>query len=104
MNHIATETGETYFKPQQLGRECDVYLSTGGTVSNDLMSRYQGGVKTDGRNRGKRLALGGKRETRRMFSWPKPKTNCVLCKGNNFHPLSKCYQFKKLSVEDRVER
>ncbi|GFW78203.1 integrase catalytic domain-containing protein [Trichonephila clavipes] len=31
------------------------------------------------------------------------KTNCVLCKGNNFHPLSKCYQFKKLSVEDRVE-
>ncbi|GFT82954.1 DUF1758 domain-containing protein [Trichonephila clavipes] len=32
------------------------------------------------------------------------KTNCVLCKGNNFHPLSKCYQFKKLiTVEDRVE-
>ncbi|GFV07313.1 DUF1758 domain-containing protein [Trichonephila clavipes] len=31
------------------------------------------------------------------------KPNCVLCKGNNFHPLSKCYQFKKLSVEDRVE-
>ncbi|GFX23049.1 integrase catalytic domain-containing protein [Trichonephila clavipes] len=31
------------------------------------------------------------------------KTNCVLCKGNNFYPLSKCYQFKKLSVEDRVE-
>ncbi|GFV17540.1 DUF1758 domain-containing protein [Trichonephila clavipes] len=27
MNHIATKQGETYFKPQQLGRECDVYLS-----------------------------------------------------------------------------
>ncbi|GFT06214.1 integrase catalytic domain-containing protein [Trichonephila clavipes] len=52
MNHIATKQGETYFKPQQLGRECDVYLSTRGKVSNDLMSRNPGsGVKTDGRYR-----------------------------------------------------
>ncbi|GFX31321.1 DUF1758 domain-containing protein [Trichonephila clavipes] len=71
MNHIATKRGETYFKPQQLGRECDVYLSARGKVSNDLMSRNPGsGVKTDGRNR---LQTVGKRETRRMFSWPKPK-------------------------------
>ncbi|GFX16736.1 rac GTPase-activating protein 1 [Trichonephila clavipes] len=49
MNHIATKQGETYFKPQQLGRECDAYLSARGKVSNDLMSRYPGsGVKTDG--------------------------------------------------------
>ncbi|GFT45999.1 integrase catalytic domain-containing protein [Trichonephila clavipes] len=49
MNHIATKQRETYFKPQQLGRECDVYLSTKGKVSNDLMSRNPGsGVKTDG--------------------------------------------------------
>ncbi|GFW63257.1 integrase catalytic domain-containing protein [Trichonephila clavipes] len=48
MNHIATKQGETYFKPQQLGRECDVYLSARGKVSNDLMSRNPGsGVKTD---------------------------------------------------------
>ncbi|GFX75853.1 integrase catalytic domain-containing protein [Trichonephila clavipes] len=52
LNHIATKQGETYFKPQQLGRECDVYLSMRGKVSNDLMSRNPGsGVKTDGRNR-----------------------------------------------------
>ncbi|GFX42709.1 integrase catalytic domain-containing protein [Trichonephila clavipes] len=52
MNHIATKQGETYFKPQQLGRECDVYLSPRGKVSNNLMSRNPGsGVKTDGRNR-----------------------------------------------------
>ncbi|GFV75186.1 integrase catalytic domain-containing protein [Trichonephila clavipes] len=52
MNHIATKQRETYFKPQQLGRECDVYLSARGKVSNDLMSRNPGsGVKTDGRNR-----------------------------------------------------
>ncbi|GFS76804.1 DUF1758 domain-containing protein [Trichonephila clavipes] len=51
-NHIATKQGETYFKPQQLGREYDVYLSARGKVSNDLMSRNPGsGVKTDGRNR-----------------------------------------------------
>ncbi|GFW73629.1 integrase catalytic domain-containing protein [Trichonephila clavipes] len=42
INHIATKQGETYFKPQQLGRECDVYLSARGKVSNDLMSRNPG--------------------------------------------------------------
>ncbi|GFX40260.1 integrase catalytic domain-containing protein [Trichonephila clavipes] len=42
MNHIATKQGETYFKPQQLGRECNVYLSARGKVSNDLMSRNPG--------------------------------------------------------------
>ncbi|GFU70651.1 DUF1758 domain-containing protein [Trichonephila clavipes] len=52
----------------------------------------------------RRLALDGERETRRMFSWPKPKQIVFYVRGyNNFHPLSKCYQFKKLSVEDRVE-
>ncbi|GFU81462.1 integrase catalytic domain-containing protein [Trichonephila clavipes] len=53
MNHIATQQGETYFKPQQLERACNVYLSARGKVSNDLMSRNPGsGVKTDGRNKG----------------------------------------------------
>ncbi|GFT84261.1 integrase catalytic domain-containing protein [Trichonephila clavipes] len=52
-NHIATKQGETYFKPQQLGRECDVYLSVRGKVSNALRSRNPGRrVKRDGRNRG----------------------------------------------------
>ncbi|GFT87992.1 integrase catalytic domain-containing protein [Trichonephila clavipes] len=104
MNHIATKQGETYFKPQQLGRECDVYLSAKGKVSNDLMSRNPGsGVKTDGQNRGQTVGtLQQERNSSNVFV-AETKTNCVLCKGNNFHPLSKCYQFKKLSVEDRVE-
>ncbi|GFX13814.1 probable RNA-directed DNA polymerase from transposon X-element [Trichonephila clavipes] len=104
MTHIATKQGETYFKPQQLGRECDVYLSARGKVSNDLMSRNPGsGVKTDGRNRLQMVGtLRRERNSSNVFV-TETKTNCVLCKGNNFHPLSKCYQFKKLSVEDKVE-
>ncbi|GFW14960.1 integrase catalytic domain-containing protein [Trichonephila clavipes] len=104
MTHIATKQGETYFKPQQLGRECDVYLSARGKVSNDLMSRNPGsGVKTDGRNRLQMVGtLRRERNSSKVFV-AETKPNCVLCKGNNFHPLSKCYQFKKLSVEDRVE-
>ncbi|GFU27225.1 integrase catalytic domain-containing protein [Trichonephila clavipes] len=103
-NHIATKQGEKYFKPQQLGRECDVYLSARGKVSNDLMSRNPGsGVKTDGRNR--LQTVGTWRQERNLLNVfvAETKTNGVLCKGNNFHPLSKCYQYKKLSVEDRVE-
>ncbi|GFX18666.1 integrase catalytic domain-containing protein [Trichonephila clavipes] len=103
MTHIATKQGETYFKPQQLGRECDVYLSARGKVSNDLMSRNPGsGVKTDGRNRLQTVSTWRERNSSNVFV-AETKTNCVLCKGNNFHPLSKCYKFKKLSVEDRVE-
>ncbi|GFW32028.1 DUF1758 domain-containing protein [Trichonephila clavipes] len=104
MNHIATKQGETYFKPQQLGRECDVYLSARGKVSNDLMSRNPGsGVKTDGRNRLQTVGTWRRERNSSNVFVAETKTNCVLCKGNNFHPLSKCYQFKKLSVEDRVE-
>ncbi|GFS48626.1 integrase catalytic domain-containing protein [Trichonephila clavipes] len=104
MNHIATKQGETYFKPQQLGRECDVYLSARGKVSNDLMSRNPGsGVKTDGRNRLQTVGTWRQERNSSNVFLAETKTNCVLCKGNNFHPLSKCYQFKKLSVEDRVE-
>ncbi|GFW08745.1 integrase catalytic domain-containing protein [Trichonephila clavipes] len=104
MNHIATKQGETYFKPQQLGRECDVYLSARGKVSNDLMSRNPGsGVKTDGRNRLQTVGTWRQERNSSNVFVAETKPNCVLCKGNNFHPLSKCYQFKKLSVEDRVE-
>ncbi|GFX18867.1 integrase catalytic domain-containing protein [Trichonephila clavipes] len=104
MNHIATKQGETYFKPQQLGRECDVYLSARGKVSNDLMSRNPGsGVKTDGRNRLQTVSTWRQERNSSNVFVAETKPNCVLCKGNNFHPLSKCYQFKKLSVEDRVE-
>ncbi|GFW04301.1 integrase catalytic domain-containing protein [Trichonephila clavipes] len=104
MNHIATKQGETYFKPQQLGRECDVYLSARGKVSNDLMSRNPGsGVKTDGRNRLQTVSTWRQERNSSNVFVAGTKPNCVLCKGNNFHPLSKCYQFKKLSVEDRVE-
>ncbi|GFS98535.1 integrase catalytic domain-containing protein [Trichonephila clavipes] len=104
MTHIATKQGETYFKPQQLGRECDVYLSARGKVSNDLMSRNPGsGVKTDGRNRLQTVNTWRQERNSSNVFVAETKTNCVLCKGNNFHPLSKCYQFKKLSVEDRVE-
>ncbi|GFW07990.1 integrase catalytic domain-containing protein [Trichonephila clavipes] len=103
MNHIATKQGETYFKPQQLEREC-VYLSARGNVSNDLMSRNPGsGVKTDGRNRLQTVGTWRQERNSSNVFVAETKTNCVLCKGNNFHPLSKCYQFKKLSVEDRVE-
>ncbi|GFV96182.1 integrase catalytic domain-containing protein [Trichonephila clavipes] len=104
MNHIATKQGETYFKPQQLGRECDVYLSARGKVSNNLMSRNSGnGVKTDGRNRLQTVSTWRQERNSSNVFVAETKPNCVLCKGNNFHPLSKCYQFKKLSVEDRVE-
>ncbi|GFW63167.1 integrase catalytic domain-containing protein [Trichonephila clavipes] len=82
MNHIATKQGETYFKPQQLGRECDVYLSARGKVSNDLMSRNPGsGVKTDGRNRLQTVSTWRQERNSSNVFVAETKPNCVLCKG-----------------------
>ncbi|GFU46389.1 integrase catalytic domain-containing protein [Trichonephila clavipes] len=78
MTHIATKQGETYFKPQQLGRECDVYLSARGKVSNDLMSRNPGsGVKTNGQNRLQTVGTWRERNSSKVFV-AETKTNCVL--------------------------
>ncbi|GFW32850.1 integrase catalytic domain-containing protein [Trichonephila clavipes] len=67
------------------------------------MGRNPGsGVKTDGRNRLQMVGTWRQERNSLNVFVTETKTNCVLCKGNNFHPLSKCYQFKKLSVEDRV--
>ncbi|GFW56455.1 transposon Tf2-6 polyprotein [Trichonephila clavipes] len=79
MNHIATKQGETYFKPQQLGRECDVYLSARGKVSNDLMSRNPGsGVKTDGRNRLQTVSTWRQERNSSSVFVAETKPNCVL--------------------------
>ncbi|GFX42273.1 integrase catalytic domain-containing protein [Trichonephila clavipes] len=84
MNHIATKQGETYFKPQQLGRECDVYLSARGKVSNDLMSRNPGsGVKTHGRNRLQTVDTWRHERNSSNVFVAETKTNCVLCKEKN---------------------
>ncbi|GFW65169.1 integrase catalytic domain-containing protein [Trichonephila clavipes] len=79
MNHIATKQGETYFKPQQLGRECDVYLSARGKVSNDLMSRNPGSrVKTDGQNRLQIVGTWRRERNSSNVFVAETKTNCVL--------------------------
>ncbi|GBM09904.1 hypothetical protein AVEN_110790-1, partial [Araneus ventricosus] len=39
MTHIAVKQGESFFKTQQLGRECDVYLSSRGRSTRELISR-----------------------------------------------------------------
>ncbi|GFV17539.1 integrase catalytic domain-containing protein [Trichonephila clavipes] len=68
------------------------------------MSRNPGsGVKTDGPNRLRTVSTWRQERNSSNVFVAETKPNCVLCKGNNFHPLSMCYQFKKLSVEDRVE-
>ncbi|GFV75542.1 integrase catalytic domain-containing protein [Trichonephila clavipes] len=96
MNHIATKQGETYFKPQQLGRECDVYLSARGKVSNDLMSRNPGsGVKTDGRNRLQTVSTRRQERNSSSVFVAETKPNCVLCK--KFVPLAD----DKFNIPDR---
>ncbi|GFS89092.1 integrase catalytic domain-containing protein [Trichonephila clavipes] len=100
MNHIATKQGETYFKPQQLGRECDVYLSARGKVSNDLMSRNPGsGVKTDGRNRLQTVGTWRRERNSSNVFVAETKPNCVLCKAQL---VKKIHSTLRLNISDIV--
>ena len=42
MTHISVKQGETFLKPHELGRECDIYLSSKGKIKNEYytFSKY----------------------------------------------------------------
>ncbi|GFW89660.1 integrase catalytic domain-containing protein [Trichonephila clavipes] len=39
MSHMSIKQGEKYFKPHELGRECDIYLSSKGKIKNEIFSK-----------------------------------------------------------------
>lgn len=88
MNHIAIKQEESYFKPQQLGRECDMFLSVKGKSKSEsnMFSRVTG-------SENKRF-LGTKSHNYRaskgysnVFLSEVRNVKCVLCNSNESHAL-----------------
>ncbi|GBN73038.1 hypothetical protein AVEN_264721-1 [Araneus ventricosus] len=103
MTHIAVKQGESCFKPQQLKRECDVYLSSRGRSTKELINRNAvGEVKRVVGNKGSTCNWRADKNISQIFVSETKNINCVLCKRAS-HSLSACSQFIQLSVWDRAE-
>ncbi|KFM77752.1 hypothetical protein X975_01402, partial [Stegodyphus mimosarum] len=108
MTHIAIKQGESYLKPQQLGRECDIYLTSKGKGKSEynLYTKPSNGNESKRHEGHKQQKFQNSRFQRKgsnVFLSEEKSVKCNLCKNNETHTLNSCPQFKKLSVPERVE-
>ncbi|GFT85060.1 integrase catalytic domain-containing protein [Trichonephila clavipes] len=70
LSHMSRKQGEKYFKPQELGRECDIYLSSKGKIKNEIFSKpFCENAKRFSYNNKTNLML-KYREMHRMYFFP----------------------------------
>ncbi|KFM71288.1 hypothetical protein X975_00963, partial [Stegodyphus mimosarum] len=104
--HIAVKQGETWFEPQTLGRECDIYLSSKGKQKPEFLFAKSfssnDNKRGDGNNVSKYRNYNYKNISNVYVSGAKDQT-CILCKINQNHPIQNCPNFKRVSVSERVE-
>lgn len=99
-NHISIKQGESFFTPQELGRECDLFLAskTGSRAEHSSFSRSI--VHNDRRKFGKvNFEDRSNKNNSRVFL-SNVNSKCIMC--HNSHSIFKCEDFKKLPVSDRV--
>jgi hypothetical protein len=92
MTHIGVKQGETYFKPQQLGRECDIYLSSKGKCKSEPTNKVVAGEtkRFMGNKSQKILNWRSDKNVSKVFVSEVKNTKCVMCKNNGNHPLYTC--------------
>ncbi|GFX65750.1 DUF1758 domain-containing protein [Trichonephila clavipes] len=102
MSYMNIKQGEKYFKPQELGRECDIYLSSKGKIKNEIFSKpFCENSKRFNYNKQNKFNAKIPRDASNVFFSELKNDKCVLCKNN--HTLQFCPQFKMFSVNERVE-
>ncbi|GBO22526.1 hypothetical protein AVEN_231462-1 [Araneus ventricosus] len=102
MTHIAVKQGESFFKLQQLGRECDVYLSSRDRSTKELNRNAVSEAKRVVGNKWPTSKWRADKNVSKIFVSETKNITCVLCK-RAYHYLSTCSQFRRLSVWDRAE-
>jgi hypothetical protein len=106
--HIAVKQGETWFRPQELGRECDIYLSSKGKTQPESIfakSFLRTEIKRGERNFTTRYRNNEFRNFSNVYLSGVQNSGvrkCILCKTNETHKLGACPNFKSLAVNERV--
>ncbi|GFV06556.1 integrase catalytic domain-containing protein [Trichonephila clavipes] len=92
--HIGIKQGEMWFKPQELAREWDIFISSKGKI------REQNSFPKFKRNEAYNHR-GAKNISSVNLSSIK-NVKCFCYKSKEFHPLNSCPKFKSLSVSESV--
>ncbi|GFU11416.1 uncharacterized protein TNCV_4041181 [Trichonephila clavipes] len=92
--HIGIKQGEMWFKPQELARECDIFISSKGKIrEQNLFPKFKHNEVYNHRGAKNISSVN-------LSSVKNVKRFC--CKSKEFHPLYSCPKFKSLSVSERV--
>ncbi|GFX78353.1 uncharacterized protein TNCV_345501 [Trichonephila clavipes] len=84
-----------WFKPQDLARECDIFLSSKGKIrEQNFFPKFKRNETYNHR--------GAKNISSVNLSSVK-NVKCFCCKSREFHPLYSCSKFKSLSINERVD-
>ncbi|GFW54864.1 integrase catalytic domain-containing protein [Trichonephila clavipes] len=104
MSHMSIKQGEKYFKPHELVRECDIYLSSKGKIKNEIFSKpFCENAKRFSYNKQNKFYAKIPRNASNVFLSELKNDKCVLCKNNEVQALQFCPQFKMFSVNERVD-
>lgn len=105
MTHISVKQGESYFKPNELGRECDIYSSSRGKNKNEtfISKPFSGYNKRFDSNKNRDNNFRQPKGATNVFLSEIKSNKCVLCGSNETHALEFCPKFRSLSVDERVE-
>ncbi|XP_055928536.1 uncharacterized protein LOC129959673 [Argiope bruennichi] len=86
---INIRQNQQWFKPLELGKECDLYFASKGKTINETRREQNYSNKF--------------KPASKVFFNEMKNRNCDLCLKSENHPLYACPQFKILSVLERVE-
>lgn len=90
MTHIAIKQGDEFYRPQELGRHLDLYLSSRGKTKPEVYNQQKGRYASFDKN------------AQNVFISEVKNVKCILCQTNGNHPLYLCPKFKNLSINDRL--
>lgn len=96
MSYISIKGGEEWFRPQSLGRELDLFLSSKISHKNVINPSFRQNKFIRGKFEKK-----NQKNVTSVFLSDVNETKCPMCYEN--HVLSFCTKFKQLSVNERIE-
>ncbi|KAG8181000.1 hypothetical protein JTE90_024748 [Oedothorax gibbosus] len=96
--HIGVKQEDNWFKPHDMSKCIDIYVSSSGNGKTEPVSHSRGSVNET--NKGNRL--NGPKLASKSFVSEVKGPKCVLCK-NATHFLNLCPELKKILVKERVE-
>ncbi|GFX58821.1 integrase catalytic domain-containing protein [Trichonephila clavipes] len=93
--HIGFKQGEMWFKPQELARKCDIFISSKEKLENKIYFLSLNVMRS--------IIIVEQKSISSVNLSSIKNVKYFCCKSREFHPLYSCSKFKSLSVSERVD-